>query len=75
MKDNILAACVVFGLTGFFYPIYSRLGQMQAWEPFSPADAQALILALLCGIGAVGAALGVNVKDLLANITGIFKKD
>lgn len=75
LKDNLLATAVVFGLVGFLYPIYSRLGQMQAWGQFTPADAQALTLALLCGVGAVGAALGINIGGLVANVTALFRKD
>lgn len=73
VQDNILATCVVAGVIGFIYPIYSRLGAMTDWQPFSPADAQAVTLSLLCGVGAIGAALGIDIKKLFCNLTGLFK--
>lgn len=72
MKDSVLTTVVVFGLMGFLLPIYNRLGQMAAWEQFSPADAQALTLAMLSGVAAIGAALGINIRDLLKSVTGLF---
>ena len=66
MKDKSLALAVLAGTIGFFYQLSEVLTRHTAWTEFSkPAGMGELLFAMVCGLSAIAAALGLNVSNLL----------
>lgn len=67
-KDRLLITVVLAGLIGFLYPLYDFLGHIDNWEVIDqPHGISQLIWCVICGLAAIGASLGINIKNLLFN--------
>ena len=68
MKDRTLAVVVLGGTIAFLYQMSEVLKHHTCWcEMAQPAGVGEVVFALVCGLGAVGAALGLNVSNLIAS--------
>jgi hypothetical protein len=71
-KDRAFALGVFAGTAGFLYQLQEMLKHHTAWADFkTPAGTGEVVFCLLCGLLAVGTALGVNVANLIQG----FKKE
>ena len=66
VKDRTLGTVVLLGSMGFLYQLSEILLRHQDWMHFkTPAGVGEVIFALVCGLGAVAAALGLDMPSLL----------
>jgi hypothetical protein len=66
VKDRTLVTVVLMGSIGFLYQLSEILLRHQDWMHFrTPAGVGEVLFALVCGLGAVAAAIGLDVQSLL----------
>lgn len=72
VKDRTIATVVLMGAIGFLYQLSEILLRQHDWVHFkTPAGVGEVIFALVCGLGAIAAAIGLDIQSLLRG----FKKD
>lgn len=65
-KDRTFATLLLLGLIGFLYQLSEILLRHQDWMHFkTPAGVGEIIFALVCGLAAVAAALGLDLQSLV----------
>lgn len=66
VKDRTLVTVVLMGSIGFLYQLSEILLRHQDWMHFrTPAGVGEVLFALVCGLGAVAAALGLDIQSLI----------
>ena len=66
VKDRTLAGAALLGAIGFLYQLSEILMRHAEWSEFQrPAGVGEILFALVCGLTALGAALGLNIESLL----------
>ena len=69
-----LFAVVLVGLIGFLYPMYQLLIKIEDWSIFiTPPGIGEVTFAVICGLTAVAAALGVDLKQIIRGLGSLNK--
>ena len=66
MQQRSLAVVVLVGLVGFLYPLVDVLSKIQDWSViWDPPNVSQLVFCAVCGLVAVGGALGLDIPALV----------
>lgn len=71
MRDRGLAGLLLTFLVVFLYQLGNILMKIPSWEiAWNPPTVGEMVLAIAAGLGAVGAALGLDVPNLIRSVRG-----
>ena len=68
MKQKVIATAALIALIAFLVQVARILHGLHDWEPINPNVAGDIVMAVVTGLIAFAAGIGINVRELLSGL-------